>query len=128
MSGRADYPYPGDSPIARARRLLLAYRQRLLEVSPHDAAELDELAVRWGETWVIPRAMPWAPGDWLDAAAAADMAGLTPAAIGRLRRRGRLVGRLAAPTGRSGRPGYEYAYEEVVALFNVRLRQTKSDT
>lgn len=91
------WPYPGEAPIVRARRMAVAYATRLRELAPAAAAELDELAERWGEGWVTPRRVTYDAEAYLTARQAADYAGVSVPSIAQWRRRGRLVGRLISP-------------------------------
>jgi len=88
-----EWPFPGDSPEARARRVALAYRTALELVAPHVTAELDERIVQWGQSWIVPRLHIHDPSEWLHVGAAAELLCITPAAVGALRRRGRLPAR-----------------------------------
>jgi hypothetical protein len=118
------YPYPGDAPLARARRIAAAYRSRLLSVSPDICAELDDLCRRWGETWAIPRLARVDPEAWLSAADAADLAHVRPASLHQLRRRGRLAGRQVGNR-------WEYQGKEVLRVISAtraRGSRVASDT
>lgn len=103
------YPFPGDSPVARARRIARAYRERLAAVDLHNCAQLDELCVEWGESWVAPRTLRYDLDDWLSPADAADIAALSVASLRKMRGRGRLVGKRTAE-------GWRYRARDVLAL------------
>lgn len=87
------WPHPGDSPEARARRVAHAYRAKLDQIAPGECRQLDQMMSRWGQHWVTPRVLSADPDEWLSTADAADLAGVQPDTIGRMRRRGRLTGR-----------------------------------
>lgn len=109
------WPWPGDSPVARARRIALAYRAALHDHAPGLAADLDTRFTRWGESWVAPRHVP--PGDELVSAEdAGTLIGISSGAIGKLRRDGRIQG---VKTGRK----YEYAVADVYRLSSEARRR-----
>jgi len=68
------WPYPGDAPLLRARRVAHAYRQKLAEVDPDACDELDGMMRLWGQHWVVPRAITHAPNDLLTPSEAAELA------------------------------------------------------
>jgi hypothetical protein len=111
------WPYPGDSPLARARRIAHAYRARLRPADPEACAELDDLMARWGETWAVPTIDLHDLDAWLTPAEAADFACVRPAQLRDWRRRGRL-------TGRQRHDGtWEYQARDVLQLLaNTRTR------
>lgn len=90
----ARWPFPGDSPIAVARKMAIAYRTHLHAANPQLCDQLDAMAAQWGQTWIVPTAVTVAPGSALTARQAADYLGLTMVAVRRLRLAGRLPGRL----------------------------------
>lgn len=49
------WPWPGDTPLDRARRVAASYREALYRHFPDDAMDLDEKFVEWGEIWVAPQ-------------------------------------------------------------------------
>lgn len=104
------WPFPGDSPVLKARRALYAYRAKLERVDPAGCAELDARMRRWGLTWIVPRELPADLGTWVSAADAADLAAVEMATLRQLRRRGRLHGRLNAANR------WEYRVADVLAL------------
>ncbi len=85
------WPFEGDSPVARARRIAGAYRQLAAVVDPAAVAEADQRFTQWGETWVAPGS-PVALDDLVSAQVAGDLIGVSAAAISAARRRGRIVG------------------------------------
>jgi hypothetical protein len=111
------WPYPGDRPAARARRVAQAYRAALLDHAPGKCAELDDLMRQWGQTWVVPRVVTYHPDDWLSVHQAADLAAVELATLRGLRMRGRLVGR---PNGRT----WEYQAKDILALNANKRRRT----
>ncbi len=90
---KSEYPYPGEAPVVRARRIANAYRARLMLVDPEGMAELDALCERWGETWAMPRLCRWDEDDWLSVADAAEFICVQPDSIHKMRLRGRLTGK-----------------------------------
>lgn len=104
------WPYPGDSPLVRARRVALAYRQRLQQISPQACAELDERMDQLGQGWAIPRPVIADPNAWISSRDAADLAAVAVATLYDLRKSGRLTGRRT----KSGR--WEYQVREIMAL------------
>jgi len=109
MSASQTWPYPGDSPATRARRVALAYRQQLHRANPSACAELDARMRGMGQNWVIPRPVTADPTAWISAADAAELAALSMVTIAGLRRSGRLPGR------RNGHR-WEYQVRNVLAL------------
>jgi len=89
------WPYPGDSPLVRARKVALAYRTALHTADPAACATVDAMMTRWGQRWVMPRVAFHEPDDWLTAAEAADLASVSVSAIRMMRRRQRLKGTLS---------------------------------
>lgn len=111
------WPYPGDSPLARARRVARAYRQHLYDADPATCATLDARCLDWGEGWVAPSTLRYDLDDWLSVADAADIAAVQPATLRTWRKRGRL-------TGRHGTDGWRYRARDVLALASqVRRRK-----
>lgn len=74
------WPHPMDGPAERARRVALAYRARLARLSAEAAAECDELAARFGETWMLDQ--PEVDDDQeLTTTEAAQLVGVSPGTI-----------------------------------------------
>jgi hypothetical protein len=114
------WPYPGDSPAARARRVALAYRQRLLKVAPAVCADLDATMRDFGQHWAIPRPVVADPEAWVSARDAAELAAIGLSTLRKLRERGRLTGRRISPRR------WEYQVKEVMSLTTQpRPRTTK---
>jgi hypothetical protein len=103
------WPYPGDSPVARARRVAHAYRARLQTADPPACADLDATMRAWGQQWAVPRVLTVEPDAWVTASEAADLAAVSLGALRELRRRQRLTGRKV-----DGR--WQYQVKEIVAL------------
>lgn len=55
MSSRRPWPFPGDTPTDRARRIAQSYRAELMLVAPEVAERVDARAVLFGEHWVTGR-------------------------------------------------------------------------
>jgi hypothetical protein len=86
------WPWPGDDPVVRARKCTWAYRQALLELKPEAAAELDDrLARQWGERWIAGHVV-CGPDDWVTAAEAGQILGISAGRVSRLRALGRIKG------------------------------------
>jgi Helix-turn-helix domain len=111
------WPYGGDSPIARARRVAQGYRARLDALDPASCAELDRLFADLGERWVAPRLLTVADDDTLTAAEAADLAGVSLNTVRVWRARGRLTGEQDA------RGSWRYRAGDVIELISNRRRR-----
>lgn len=48
------WPFPADTQLERARRILQSYRAALLSVDPEHCRLLDQRAVQLGQGWVKP--------------------------------------------------------------------------
>ncbi len=75
------WPWPGDTPLDRARRAALSYRQALLERYPDAAMELDDQFTGWGEHWVSPAIEHIDLESWVTIDVAASHVGLTAKAV-----------------------------------------------
>jgi hypothetical protein len=113
------WPYAGDSPVARARRVAQAYRARLEILDLDGCHDLDRLFADLGETWVAPRVLTVQPTDWLTAAEAADLAGVGVATLRQWRRRGLLSGE------RDARGSWRYWAGEVLDLVSSPRTRTR---
>lgn len=91
---RSEWPFPGDSPLARARRIAQMYRQALNTANPQLCNDVDETACSFGETWAVPRLVIHRDDDLLRPIHAADFLCISPDALRLLRNRGRLIGEL----------------------------------
>lgn len=87
------WPYPGDSPAARARRVAQAYRATLDVYAPRACADLDARMRNLGQQWVVPGVVTYDPDEWVDPAKAAELACVEVDAIRQMRRRGVIRGR-----------------------------------
>jgi hypothetical protein len=129
----AAWPFPGDSPVVRARRVALAYRARLAEVDPAGCALIDKRVNRWGQSWAAP-SEHFDLDDWISARDAARLASVQVSRIGKWRRAGRLPGRLCTRLSRtrltaaSARHTWEYQVRDVLNLStSVRARGKRRD-
>lgn len=142
---RAQWPFPGDAPVSRARKMGLAYRQmaidaqKQLQAAAEFAAHLDpELRERfdktvhldvdqrvenvdrrflsWGEKWHAERVEPYADDEMIDTRQVAALLCITISSASKLRMRGRLPAR-AHPDER-GRVMWLYRAGDVYALAN----------
>lgn len=120
---RGQWPYPGDSPLARARRIAQAYRARLDDVAPDYVADLDQRFVDWGETWIVPRLAIFDLDDWLTPGQAAELGGVDTATVRMWRARGRLRGH------RDAAGHWIYLARDVIALISApRTRRVDHGT
>jgi hypothetical protein len=120
--GLMAWPYPGDSPLARARRVAHAYRAALEHTDPDACAALDQQMTRWGQAWVAPRPELHDLDDWIGPAEAADLAAVGTAQLRVWRHRGRITGRRRA----SG--SWEYQVRDVLALISATRHRTREAT
>lgn len=110
------WPYPGDSPVARARRIAQAYRAALRVQMPALCDQLDDMMTGYGEGWVAPAVITVDEDQWLTPGEAADLACVKVPAIGQMRRRGVLAG-TETPDG------WRYRYRDVLhAMTGTRSR------
>lgn len=115
-----DWPFPGDSPLARARRVTQAYRAALHDADPGMCGVIDQQMARWGQAWVAPSPEQHDLDDWVGPTEAADLAAVDPAQLRVWRHRGRITGRQ-----RDGR--WEYRVRDVMALIaGVRHRSREA--
>lgn len=117
VAANSRWPFPGEPPLVRARRVAHAYRA-LAEQAGADTADLDARIKAWGESWAIPRLTTCGPDDMLTASEAGDLLATSAAAINNLRRNGRLAGE----KDNSGR--WKYRARDVTAL-SARPRSRK---
>ena len=52
---RHPWPFPGDTPLDRARRCAYEYRNALLKLAPQAVRAIDEKLTALGEPWVAPQ-------------------------------------------------------------------------
>lgn len=109
MSPPGRWPYPGDSPLVRARKLLHSCRALLHTANPDLGRQFDEMAIGFGETWVVPKLITHDENDLLNPAEAADYLCTSLANIRRLRLAGRL-------TGHHTRDGWRYRVADLRRL------------
>jgi hypothetical protein len=114
---RGAWPYPGDSPVVRARRVAQMYRSQLNALNPGTCGELDRTAAGFGEGWVVERLVTHADDDLLPPADAAEFLCISVDSLGALRRRGRL-------TGYQVDGGWVYQFADLRALSERRPRTT----
>lgn len=75
------WPWPGDTPLDRARRVALSYREALLRHFPDDALDLDGKFAGWGEVWVSPLLSDIDLEEYVTVDVAAQHVGLTAKAV-----------------------------------------------
>lgn len=117
----AGWPYPGDSPVARARRVAHAYRARLHLADPQQCADLDATMRGWGQTWAVPTVVTYDLDDWLSVAQAAEVGAVSPAMLRVWRHRGRIIGR------QQGRVWFYQARDVVALAAEPRHRQPRNE-
>jgi hypothetical protein len=71
MVDAAVWPWPGDSELARARKIAQAYREHLKLANPIVCRTLDEVMLAYGQTWVAPDEMGYDDGSAITTAQAA---------------------------------------------------------
>lgn len=111
------WPYPGDSPLARARRVAHAYRAALNDADPQRCTVLDNQIRGYGETWATPTPDLHDLDDWLTPAQAADAAAITTNAIRLWRTRGRL------PARQRTDGTWEYQLRDILAVLTATRRR-----
>jgi phosphatidylserine/phosphatidylglycerophosphate/cardiolipin synthase-like enzyme len=72
----AAWPWPADTPLEIARRLLQSYRAALHIAAPDACSSIDEQAEQYGQGWVVPRIETVNPDDLLTAVDAAELVGV----------------------------------------------------
>ena len=75
MSG--EWPWPADTSLDIARRLLQSYRGALMNIDPEACKQIDAHATGLGQGWVAPKVETVDPDDLVVAADAAEIAGVT---------------------------------------------------
>lgn len=69
-------PWPwAENAIKRRERIAHSYRAALARTAPDVCAEIDAQLIEYGQSWVVPRVVPYGPDDLLDYELAADYAG-----------------------------------------------------
>lgn len=84
------WPFPGDSPLDRAKRIAQSYRSMLYAADPDACEELDKRAQGLGEGWVVPSLITVDVDSWVTVNEAAELVGRDPFAVRRWIYRGRL--------------------------------------
>ena len=75
------WPWPADSPLDIARRLLQSYRSALKQIDPEACRRIDDDATNLGQGWVAPRVETVNPDDLVSAVDAAALVGVEVATI-----------------------------------------------
>jgi len=104
------WPYPGDGPAARARRVAQAYRSALEQAAPALCYTLDGQMRALGQTWIVPERMMFDPDEWLSPSQAADLACVEIPTIRQMRHR-------KVIKGRHNGKHWEYQVKEIMAAF-----------
>lgn len=79
MTGR--WPWPGDTPLDRARRVALSYRHALQGLDGDMCGDIDQQMENWGELWAVPRVELVDLDEWVTIDVAAQHVGLTAKAV-----------------------------------------------
>lgn len=118
LSVTTQWPWPGDSPLVRARKCAWAYRAALAELKPEIAQELDErLGRKWGERWITGTPVAYEPDDWVTSKEAGEILGMSPGRVGQLRIQGRIKAVL------EGGKRFKYRVSDVYALSETVRRR-----
>lgn len=113
------WPFPGDSALARARRVALAYRAQLRARDTDACDQLDATMKDYGETWAAPApARAYADDDWLTPDEVKDELCITLSGVRDLRARGRLPGLSTAD-------GWRYRYADVLTVMGQKRTRSK---
>lgn len=75
------WPWPADSPLDIARRLLQSYRSALEQIDPEACRLIDANAADLGQGWVNPKIETVNPDDLVSAVEAAALVGVEVATI-----------------------------------------------
>jgi hypothetical protein len=118
MAGR--WPFPGEAPLTRARRVAHMYRAHLRSLSTDLCDTADATAVQFGETWAVPQVVTVDEHMLLTPAQAADWLCTSTANIRRLRLAGRLPGERT-------RHGWRYQLADLKAVQETRRRRPRVD-
>ncbi len=86
--GRDRWPTQADTPLQRARRIAIAYREHLRTANRDVCDALDDMARDFGESWVCGQAITVNLDDMLLTADAADLAGVDVETVRQWRKRG----------------------------------------
>ena len=82
------WPWPGDTPLDRARRVARTYRDNLNNLDPALCAQLDQRCRDLGQGWIEPQALAHGPDDLLTAEEVADMCNVQPSTVRQWKHRG----------------------------------------
>lgn len=82
------WPWPGDTPLDRARRIARSYRDALHVADHHTCAYLDQRARDLGQGWIVPKPLGWDRDDLLTQDEVADMCDVRLATVRQWRHRG----------------------------------------
>lgn len=85
---RNPWPHEGDTPLQRARRIALAYRQHLKTANPQLCDAVDDMAAGFGETWMLERLLTVEAEHLVTTVEAAELAGVDAETIRQWRKRG----------------------------------------
>lgn len=110
MSAR-EWPWPADTSLDIARRLLQSYRDVLQRMNPEVCEQLDAQAVQFGQEWVVPRSEPVDPDDLMPAADIAALFGIDVDVIHKWAHRGHIEKRANAEGARVFRVGDVLDYQ-----------------
>lgn len=88
QSRRNPWPHEGDTPLQRARRIALAYRQHLKTSNPELCQAVDDMAAGFGEAWVLEQLQTVEADQLLNTAEASELAGVDTETIRQWRKRG----------------------------------------
>lgn len=106
MSLRRPWPWPGDTPTERARKIAAGYRELALRQDPEAVARLDEQATVYGEGWIVPPLALAQLDDEITVEHAGQLVGRSPSAIYNwIRRDSRLTARRLPDGGLRVRAG-----------------------
>ena len=75
------WPWSGDTPAEKARRVARSYRDRLEFADPDACARLDREMTRLGQRWVLPTVAAYTEDDLLPADLVADYAHVSLKAV-----------------------------------------------
>jgi hypothetical protein len=103
MSATKPWPFHGDSPAARGRKVALAYRALAVEllnaamkagaeVDPDAIRATDERFMKWGEEWLDTGPVVYNPEDKVIARVAGSLIGVVGGTVGRYRQLGKIKG------------------------------------
>ncbi|MDZ7914779.1 MAG: hypothetical protein U5O16_23545 [Rhodococcus sp. (in: high G+C Gram-positive bacteria)] len=75
------WPWPADSPLDIARRLLQSYRSALKQIDPEGCRRIDNEALQFGQGWVSPRTETVDENDLVSASTVGEIVGVTSEVI-----------------------------------------------